>query len=316
MMPGMDGLELLRALRSDPGTATIPVILLSARAGEEAAVEGLQAGADDYLVKPFSARELLARVKVHIDMARAREELEREKDEFLSATAHDLKGPLTTIKGFTQLLQRQLKRHGVLEPGRAGDALQHIEKTATRLAQLITELQDITLIRAGHALTLQLAPIDLTHLVEEAVEQFEQTVSSHHIDLALPPDQLMFVGDASRLERVLSNLLSNAVKYSPPDTSISVSLAQEGNGSESAAVITVADRGIGIPAVDLPHIFDPFARGSNVSSDASGTGIGLASVRQIVEQHHGTVSVDSREGEGSTFRVRLPLAAPGGAHQS
>jgi signal transduction histidine kinase len=284
--------------------------LLSARAGEEAAVEGLRAGADDYLVKPFSARELLARVQTHVDMARIRDQIEREKDEFLSTAAHDLKSPLTTIKGFTQLLRRQLKRHGVLEAERAEDALQHIEKTATRLAQLITELQDITLIRAGQPLTLQLAPTDLTQLTRDAVEQIEQTIDSHRIELTLPPEQIVLIGDSSRLQRVLSNLLSNAVKYSPLDTSITVSVAREGNEHDAAAAITVVDQGIGIPPTDLPYIFDRFSRGSNVTEDTAGTGIGLASVRQIVEQHRGTMSVESQEGEGSTFRVWLPLTPP------
>ncbi|MBV9279784.1 MAG: response regulator, partial [Chloroflexi bacterium] len=152
MMPRLDGLALLRALRADPGTATIPVVLLSARAGEEAAVEGLRAGADDYLIKPFSAQELLARVRVHVDMSRAREEIERERDEFLSAVAHDLRTPLTAIKGFTQILQRLLKRHGMLDAQRAADPLRLIDHTATRLTQMIAELQDITLIGPGRPL--------------------------------------------------------------------------------------------------------------------------------------------------------------------
>jgi signal transduction histidine kinase len=310
MMPRMDGLELLRALRADPGTATIPVVLLSARAGEEAAVEGLQAGADDYLIKPFSAQELLARVKVHVDMSRAREEIERERDEFLSAVAHDLRTPLTAIKGFTQILQRQLKRHAVLDAERAADPLRLIDHTATRLTQMIAELQDITLIGPGRPLALQLAPIDLTRLVREVVDQQQQSAPSHYIQASLPAGPLGIVGDASRLERVLSNLLANAVKYSPPSTAVDVSLTQEGEGAEGVAVITVADKGIGIPAAELSGIFDRFSRGSNVTSDTTGTGIGLASVRQIVEQHGGTVTVESREAEGSTFSVRLPLLVP------
>jgi signal transduction histidine kinase len=307
MMPRMDGLELLRALRADPETASIPIVLLSARAGEEASVEGLEAGADDYLIKPFSARELLARVKVHVDMARAREQLEREKEEFISLAAHDLKNPLAAIKGFAQVLQRQLTREGALAPDRAAFALHNIERTATRLNALIVELQDVTMIQAGQPLPLQKASLDLAHLVREVVEQQRQTHTSHHLDLILPAEPLMLVGDAPRLERVLSNLLSNATKYSPVDTTIRVALSKDGEGSGARAVLTVMDEGIGIPSSDIARIFDRFSRGSNVMSDIPGSGIGLASVRQIVEQHEGTVTVESDEGKGSTFTLRLPL---------
>jgi signal transduction histidine kinase len=307
MMPRMDGLELLRALRADPETASIPIVLLSARAGEEASVEGLEAGADDYLIKPFSARELLARVKVHVDMARAREQLEREKEEFISLAAHDLKNPLAAIKGFAQVLQRQLNREGALAPDRAAFALHNIERTATRLNALIVELQDVTMIQAGQPLPLQKASLDLAHLVREVVEQQRQTHTSHQLDLSLPTEPLMLVGDAPRLERVLSNLLSNATKYSPVDTTIRVALSKDGEGSGARAVLTVMDEGIGIPSSDIARIFDRFSRGSNVMSDIPGSGIGLASVRQIVEQHEGTVTVESDEGKGSTFTLRLPL---------
>jgi signal transduction histidine kinase len=113
--------------------------------------------------------------------------------------------------------------------------------------------------------------------------------------------------DAARLEPALDNLVDNAVEYSPDGGDVTVRVRVEGD----AAVVRVADRGIGIPAADLPRVFERLHRGANVAGRIDGTGIGLARVRQTVAQHGGTVDVQSREGHGSTVTVRLPLAAPG-----
>jgi signal transduction histidine kinase len=109
--------------------------------------------------------------------------------------------------------------------------------------------------------------------------------------------------DVTRLERVLGNLVSNAIKYSPADSEIQVTLTE----IDDVAVISVRDHGIGIPAADLPHVFDGFHRGANVTGRFGGTGLGLAGARRIVEQHGGRLAVDSQEGAGATFTLRLPL---------
>ena len=328
MMPGLDGFQLLKSLRSDPQLSNIPIILLSARAGEEATIEGLEAGADDYLVKPFSARELLARVGAHIELSFLRREmaariqqhaeeserLYREaqeainlRDELLAVVSHDLKNPLTTVMGFAQLLQYSMNRIDLPEKERVMDSISHIHTTATRMSRLIDELLDIAHIQMGKPLNLDESEIDLVRLSRQAVTAYSQTSRRHQFVFESSQSELIGRWDGARLERVLGNLLSNAIKYSPEGGMITVAVAREETGDEAWAVVSVADQGIGIPASDLPHVFDRFHRGKNVARQIKGSGIGLASARHIIEQHRGSISVSSQEGVGSIFTIRLPL---------
>lgn len=122
--------------------------------------------------------------------------------------------------------------------------------------------------------------------------------------------------DEARVHRVLANLLNNAIKYSPDGGAVRVSVNATDGSHGKSAVLVVRDEGVGIPSDDLPHVFDRFRRGANVVGRFAGTGLGLASARQLVELHGGTISVESEEGKGSTFVVRLPLTPPGGSHVS
>lgn len=328
MMPGLDGFQLLKALRGNPQLSGIPIILLSARAGEEATIEGLEAGADDYLVKPFSARELLARVGAHMELAFIRgemaahiqqhaEESERLyheaqeainlRDELLAVVSHDLKNPLTTVMGFTQLLQSTVNRIDLPEKERVLDGISRINATATRMNRLIDELLDIAHLQMGKPLDLDEKEIDLVRLARQSVLAYSQTSQRHqfHFETSLP--ELIGRWDSARLERVLGNLLANAIKYSPAGGAITVTVSREKTGDGAWAIVSIADQGIGIPAGDLPQIFDRFHRGKNVAGRIKGSGIGLASARHIIEQHRGTISVSSQEGAGSVFTIRLPL---------
>ncbi|GAC1401692.1 MAG: ATP-binding protein [Chloroflexota bacterium] len=233
--------------------------------------------------------------------------LEQQKDDFLSAAAHDLKTPLTTIKGFSQLIQRRLTRAGNLDPEQLSGDLRQIDATATKMVALINELQDIARIRMAESLTLNRQPTDLVLLVGRAVVEQQQISPDHIISVDTSEAELTGMWDASRLERVIANLLSNAVKYSPEGGEIEVQVVREEIDGEPQARLSVRDDGLGIPAADLPRIFDRFYRASNVTGNIGGTGIGLAAVRQIVEQHGGSATVESSEGAGTTFVVRLPL---------
>lgn len=232
---------------------------------------------------------------------------ERTRESFLSTVAHDLKTPLTSIKGFSQLLERRLMREGVLRTEAAQPALQHITDTVTRMEGLIGELLDVARLQAGVRIELNPDRVDLVELVRQVADEWAQVSDHHRITVEASPSTIVGVWDGVRLGRVIGNLVGNAVTYSPEGGDITLNVAREEIGGEAWAVVRVADQGIGIPDAELPRIFERFYRGSNVVGQFSGTGIGLAGVKLIVEQHGGRVTVESREGIGSTFTICLPL---------
>jgi PAS domain S-box-containing protein len=236
-------------------------------------------------------------------------DLERARDEFMSSATHDLKNPLTGIRGHTQLARRRLARLAIPETAPVLDQIARIEESTDAMLGLINELEDVARQQMGGVVELHREPADLVALVRSGVDALRSASGrTIHLEAAVP--ELRATVDAARIARVAGNLLSNAHKYSPAGSAIWVRIAQEAGGAGPEALIAVRDEGIGIPAADLPYIFDRFQRAGNVVGRIQGTGIGLASARGIVEQHGGTIAVESTEGAGSTFTVRLPLEAP------
>lgn len=171
------------------------------------------------------------------------------------------------------------------------------------VTKLLLEL-DIARLELGQPLELKRRPMDLVGLARRKISEYEQTAERHVFRVAAETE-LVGVWDAARLERVLDNLLGNAIKYTPDGGVITVIVVRDDDETGHWAVLSVRDPGMGIPPVDVQRIFERFQRAGNVGP-ISGSGIGLAVVRQIVEQHGGTISVESTEGEGSTFTLRLP----------
>jgi signal transduction histidine kinase len=178
-----------------------------------------------------------------------------------------------------------------------------IERSASRMAYQVDELLDVARLQMGQDLALRIEPVDLVALARESAVEFDQRATDHVVRFEGKVTEVIAEVDRLRIERVVANLLANAVKYSPKGGEIVVTVTVE----DGEAVLSVRDRGIGIPAPDLPRIFEPFHRGANTAATA-GTGIGLAGAKRIVEHHGGRIAVESTEGEGSTFTVRLPLA--------
>ena len=151
-------------------------------------------------------------------------------------------------------------------------------------------------------------PVQLVPLIQQVITEQQETTRRHQIQVDIPAEDVTVHGDSIRLDRVLTNLIGNAIKYSPTGGQIMVNIAPEKGQDQPWVALSVRDQGVGIPAIDQPHIFEPFYRAGNVTDHIQGTGIGLASVAHVIHQHGGTISVRSEEGQGSTFVVRLPCA--------
>jgi PAS domain S-box-containing protein len=234
-----------------------------------------------------------------------RRQFEQLREEFLSALAHDLMNPLTTVRGQTQLQRRRLARGEPLDEDRLKAALESIDTASLRMSRLVDELADVMRLRAGSEIDLHRESFDLVALARRTADDHGRATERHRIQVVSEVETLTGYWDGPRLERVLGNLLGNAIKYSPAGGKITIRIAREGNGNAEVAVLSVQDCGVGIPQADLSLIFERFRRAGNVESIA-GSGIGLAGAKRIVELHGGTIAVTSTEGQGSTFTVRLP----------
>ncbi len=306
MMPKLDGFGLLAGLRADPRTRDLPVILLSARAGEEASSEGLDAGADDYLVKPFSARELLVRVRTHLEHARMRrqwarelQQINRELEAFSSAVSHDLRAPLRSITGFTQILGAD---YGEALEGPGRRYLDYISASAERMSELIEDLLELSRVTRT---SLKRETVDLTALSQEIVENLYRRDPGRSPTVTVAKG-LLAEGDRSLIAIVLENLLGNAWKFTSkrPEAHINVGTIE----SDGEQVFFVRDDGAGFSMEHAGKLFTPFQR-LHSARDFKGTGIGLATVQRIVDRHGGRIWAEAAVGEGATFFFTLAAKA-------
>ncbi|MDP9252969.1 MAG: ATP-binding protein [Chloroflexota bacterium] len=253
------------------------------------------------------ARELARRVAIGIENARLYYEVRqsvRTRDDFLSAVAHELKTPLTVISGTAQLLRRRM--HGDDLTANA-PSLDRIMSAVGRMTAFIEELLELVRRQADPTLQLNRAPTDLTELVRRVTSELTELSRGQVVEIETEGD-VVGEWDAVRLERAIANVLGNAFKYNSASGSVRVRIGIEESPQGRVAFCAVTDEGIGIPEADMVRIFERFARGANVAGRITGSGVGLTIVRQIVEQHGGTISVESTVGRGSTFTIRLPLA--------
>jgi len=236
--------------------------------------------------------------------------LDRQKDDFLATVSHDLRNPLAGLQGFVQLLRRQAQRGVPLSPDRVVELTRQMEASTGRMASMIDELLDLARLRMGSPLELRRQPTDLVSLVRDVAAEQQRRTEMHEVRIETDLVQLVGEWDPSRLGRVVVNLVDNAIKYSPAGGDVVLRIEEVDDGDSTRARLAVIDHGMGIPAADLEHVFERFHRGSNVVGRVGGTGIGLAGVRDIVEQHGGTIAIESREGIGTHVAVQLPLAPP------
>lgn len=262
--------------------------------------------------RAFAARE--QHLQTESAARAAAEEAVTLRDEFLSIASHELRTPLSVLLVNTQLLERFLSRKDEQDE-RIQQSFAAIQRQLSRLQTLIATMLDVSRIERGQ-LKISHDLFELVALVRSTVDEVQPIAQAHPLELITPSDlpaAIYICGDKMRLEQALLNLLQNAVKYSPDGGTIRVTVARV----DDWALISVADRGIGIPEDALPHVFERFYRAPTVRSEhISGMGVGLNIVQEIVALHGGNVTVTSKHGAGSTFTIHLPLAVPQPAPQS
>jgi signal transduction histidine kinase len=298
MMPRMTGIELVQALRTDPSDTAVPIILLSARAGAEATIEGLDAGSDDYLTKPFTASELLARVRAHLKLGQARRrwtaELElanRELDAFSYSVAHDLRGPLRAIDGFSEMLQQD---QGARLDDQGRRHLDIVRESAQRMSRVIDDLLRLAQMSRG---AVRRIGFELSTLVHTVAAQVSQGEPERQVELCIEPD-VHVDADPHLLQIVLENLLRNAWKFTAKRARTVIEFGARESGGETCYF--VRDNGAGFDMRHASRLFGVFQR---LHSDAEfeGTGVGLATVKRIIGRHGGRVWAVGEVDRGATF---------------
>jgi signal transduction histidine kinase len=304
-MPFIDGLETCRRLKADPRTASVPVLLVTALGSREQRIEGIRAGANDFVTKPVDATDLMLRVGNAIALRhlytqlqaqfRTLQRLERLRDDLVHMMIHDLRSPLSAqLSNLELLLER-----GILE-GDDAEMLNDVAQLARRIAAMVSDVLDVSRMESGE-MPLERVPVKLNAIVRNAIRAVDTTEVSVGVKTLVPPTDT--VGDPAVLERVITNLVDNAVRHSPRGGRVDVVIDAGG----AQATVTVSDHGPGIPAEDYDHIFEKFGRSNAPARGRRSTGLGLTFCKLAVEAHGGSIGVQSAVGEGSSFWVTLPI---------
>jgi len=248
-------------------------------------------------------------------------ELDRMKSEFISMAAHELRNPLTSIMGYSELL---MIRDDIKEEMRK-KYISNINKQSVILAEIINDLLDVSRIESGKGFALNKVPSDMSHIIREVTSSFQLQTDKHTFDIILPEEPVVLMVDREKIEQVLGNILSNAVKYSPEGGAIRLSAKKIldfgiGNSepeedekesafrtSHSALEISIADQGIGMTPDQVEKIFVKFYRADTSDTTISGTGLGMSIVKQLIKAHNGKVWVESKLGKGTTVRFTIPM---------
>ncbi len=316
MMPRMDGYALYEAVRARPEWVPIPFIFLTARAEKEDVLKGKELGAEDYIVKPLDPQELLVAIRARLRRARIlRESMEAEfdqlKQQIVTALSHELRTPLTHVQAYTELALEDIPS---LSPDALQDFLLRIKRGADRLTRLVEDLLLLIRLDAGRVASefrlLARVHRNLGAILTRTVQQYEKEAAACGVTLEtslepdLPPVRLCepFFMDA------LGRLLDNGIKFSRGEGKRVTVSARAADGWVEVAV---SDQGVGIPADEIPHLFERFRQIGREKMEQQGVGLGLAIAKDLIRLHDGEITVESKPGVGSTFTIRLPVAGEG-----
>ncbi len=311
MMPQMDGLEVCRILKSDPETAGIPIIFLTARSEEDDIVQGFRAGGEDYVTKPFRPRELTLRVRTQIRLRRAETGLRRANAQlkevnanqarFFSIIAHDLRQPMTGFRTFAKLLEsggETLSLEDVLA------VCEDFKGEAERTHQVLQNLLSWVDMRLGQ-ITFEPRRVRLTHAFELAIKPLDSVIRAKQLlvrnDL---PQALCVLADGEMVVGIFQQLISNAALYTPRGGRLRLEAVPHGE----RVAISVEDNGRGMTEEEVQNLFRLEKVRPRQGKEATGSGLGLVLVQAFVEQHGGQIQVESGENAGTRVTFTLPAA--------
>lgn len=331
-LPRIDGYEVCRRLKSDPITAALPIIMVMTPGGLEEEWKGVEAGADDLLIQPFNAVELLARVRSLLRLKRLHDELEagkreleiqvvertaqlrqalsrlqeldRLRSQFVSSVSHELRTPLMYVKGWLDLLAEGAL--GTLTREQQ-EAVERAQEGARQLTRLIEHVLDFGQLRMA---SFQFEAVRLSEVVANVVKALAPAAAEYQIalDVIVPDDLPSVRADPRYLAQALGELVDNAIKFSPPQGHVRIAAHLEPQ-AKNEVVVAVSDQGPGIPPDRLQEMFHPFVQLDTAPQQGqAGMGLGLALASLVLAGHGSEIEVDSRPGAGSTFRFRLVIA--------
>jgi two-component system sensor histidine kinase/response regulator len=307
-MPELDGFEVIKIVRKiDPD---VVIVVITGYATIETAVDAMRMGAYDFLPKPFTPSELrliidrgFERWRLASEAKRLRKEKEEVERKFVTLVSHQLKGPLSAVKQYLDVL---LYTYNTQLPG---ETVEWISRSQARISEMISLIQDWLMLAKldRAALCDRNASSDIGKIIESVVQKYRQLPSSASLNLSteIAPGLAPVRGDDVSLNMLVGNLVSNAVKYNKPGGKVLV----RASGEDKFINFEVSDTGIGIPAAFLPHLFEEFYRVKvPETQNIPGTGLGLVICKKIADELGGSIEVDSKEGEYTIFTVKLPIA--------
>jgi two-component system sensor histidine kinase/response regulator len=317
LMPGIDGFETCRQLKANESTQDIPVIFMTALSATADKVKGFEVGGVDYITKPFQYEEVMARVNAHLTIRRQQQQLQEQtalleeknaqlkalnanKDKFFSIIAHDLKSPFAGLVVVANLIKENIERWSKNEIKRSADQLQ---KSVDNLYAFIENLLTWSRFQQG---AMEYTPqfVDFQFIIARNVALVIQNAQQKQITLRNSiQEQIPAFIDVNMVDAVVRNLLSNAIKFTKAGGTVEISATHDKNTLK----VAISDTGIGIPDENLPDLFRIDTKTQQVgTAGEQGTGLGLILCKEFVEQHAGTIWVESEVGRGSTFWFTLP----------
>jgi len=299
-MPGLDGVEVLRRLRTRPGGGPAVIMLTAARREPHAIESGLKEGADAYLTKPIDSRELLARVRAALETFRLKRMLEAQRRDHVAMLVHDLRHPLSSMGLLAELLEAE-----DMTPDERQSAVSQMRGLCSEMARLVDGVLAASRLEAG-VFTVEPRPIRVGAVIEPMLVVFTPVAARRRVALAFEGSlDLTVHADPHKLRQALDNLVANALKFTPRGGRVAVRVAHD----DRFTIFEITDSGPGVTASERETIFDRYKQGARGRA-AGGFGLGLAIARGIAEAHHGSISVAAGDLGGAAFRIALPLRGP------